>query len=700
MKFRSIRVANLRAVRLAEATDLQDFIVIAGQNGSGKSCVFDGMRLLKSVYGGYSHDEHMQWFGEFEINLQDRNAMRRMFRDPSQPVEISASLELASEECQYIVSNGADLVWPMAWERVTGQRIDHYAFNRMSIATQLEQWREPVEQMVKQILTELEVLKTTNVFDIALTITPDGSVAIIPCLPATVAFGVDDPEHLGVVEYQSASRSYTRQQLGGINLDSRAFQAERRQQRLYNSQAKYQNVKTELASGYLRALIAAESGSEVAGEDLNETLKELFQTFFPDKEYLGVRPLPGGSLEFPVQLPEGASHDIDDLSSGEKEILYGYLRLRNSTPRRSVILLDEPELHLNPSLLEGFTDFYYRHLGLAQENQLWLVTHSDTLLRQAIGNSNYRVYHMQTASACDDNQASSVLLDNDIERVVVELVGDLAAYRPHAKVVILEGTSIDGFDEMLIRRLFPEFAKQVNLVSAESKKRVRDLYAALNISAEQVGMPNRFFAIVDRDAEGFRSAPDDETAESESGTTESTWDVYHVENFLLEPTAIRAAVSSLSGTEKFASDEAVIAALRTAAAAIVDRLVLEEIQSEVNDRLVAAIEVGAPPTSVDIPKDILPSIEGSVQRIAAKGEEYSRESLEGRVTALREELEHYLESDGWMKRFPGRLILRRFVSEHVSSDYETFRNVVMDKMATSEYRPENMRSVLRAILDA
>jgi hypothetical protein len=279
------------------------------------------------------------------------------------------------------------------------------------------------------------------------------------------------------------------------------------------------------------------------------------------------------------------------------------------------------------------------------------------------------------------------------------LVGDLAAYRPHAKVVILEGKSVDGFDEMLIRRLFPEFAKQVNLVSAESKKRVRDLYAALNLSAEQMGMPNRFFAVVDRDAEGFRSAPDGE-GEGDSGTTETTWDVYHVENFLLEPAAIRAAVSSLAGTEKFNSDEEVIAALRTAAAAIVDRLVLEEIRSEVNDELVQAIEVGAAPTSTDIPADILPSIEGSVQRIVVKGEEYSHESLEGRVAALREELEGYLESDGWLNRFPGRAILRRFVGEHLSADYETFRNIVMDKMAISEYRPENMRSVLQAILDA
>lgn len=57
MKFHSLRISNLRAVRTFEIDDLKDFIVVAGPNGSGKSCVFDAIRLLKSVYGGYSADE-------------------------------------------------------------------------------------------------------------------------------------------------------------------------------------------------------------------------------------------------------------------------------------------------------------------------------------------------------------------------------------------------------------------------------------------------------------------------------------------------------------------------------------------------------------------------------------------------------------------------------------------------------------------
>jgi hypothetical protein len=694
LRFLSLKVSNLRAVRLFEADDLKDFIVIAGPNGSGKSCVFDAIRLLKSVYGGYQADEYMQWFGEFAINPQDRTALRAMFRDPSQPVEISATIAFSDSERDFLIENAADLVWPIAWQRATGQRMDHWSFNRMAIATQLAQHRDVVQGLIDTITAELKAELQSQTHELFVGITPDSNLDIRECVPAEVSFQAYEPQHLGIIEYHSAQRAYPRQPLGGINLDAREFENQRRTQSLYNWQAKYQNVKTELAAGYLRNLIAAESGETPhTGEDLNETLKELFRTFFPDKEYLGVRPRSGGSLDFPVRISDGAVHDIDDLSSGEKEILYGYLRLRNSTPRGSVILLDEPELHLNPSLLQGFADFYHRHLGVAQENQLWLVTHSDTMLRQSIGNSNYRVYHMLTATSSTGNQASEVLLDDDVERVVVDLVGDLAAYRPHAKVVILEGAGEDAFDETFVRRLFPDFARRVNLVSAGSKRRVRSLYAALNETAVQAGIANRFFAIVDKDAEAY-TPPDPHTQEF-------SWDVYHVENFLLVPAAIRAACATLMGHEVFDSDEAVLQALRTEAGELLDRLTLERIQAEVNEEVVQAINIKGAPDAQDVAESLMPSIQASGLRIAEVIAAATPEIVAERAEKVRAELGASLDSEEWASAFPGRLILKRFVNTHLNGvAYEPFRNVVLDKIAMSEHRPESMKAIFDQIVAA
>lgn len=696
MRFLSLEVRNLRAVERFAVEELTDFIMVAGPNGCGKSCVFDAIRLLKSFYGGYQQDEHMQWFGEFSINVQDRNALRRLFRDPTQPMTVVGVVDFAPEEAAYLRANVRDLAWPIAWQRVTGQRLDPWTFHQMAIATQLAQYQAPIEELLASIEVDVNAALDAGPQTLSLQINADGQLQMSESRPAEVAFQAYRPENLGIIEYHSASRTYARQEVGGITLDTRQFAEQRRQQTLYNWQGKYQNVKTELAAAYVRSLIAERSGTPDAsgGEDLNETMKQLFQTFFPDKTYEGVQPDPAGNLAFPVRLKTGQSHDIDDLSSGEKEILYGYLRLRNSTPRNSVVLLDEPELHLNPSLLQGFTDFYHQHIGQAQNNQLWLVTHSDTLLRQTVGNTNFRVYHMvAAASATGGNQAAEVVLDDDVERATIDLVGDLASYRPHAKVVILEGDAPTGLDVNMIKRLFPEVGRRVNLVSGGPKRRVRDLYRVLADAVEKAGVRNRFFAITDADADGPVVAA--------SGAQEFSWDAYHIENYLLDLGSLRAATLSLTGSDAFSSDDEVKAALADCAKLIVDRLVLQEVQTAINDQLRQALKVGAPPDSSSLAADLRPSIEASAKRIQEIAAELSLATLEQKVIDARGDLEAALQTDEWLQRFPGRLILHRYADKYVGKvKYETLANVILDKMVEKGIEPPGMKDVLARVLAA
>jgi hypothetical protein len=700
VRFHSLEVHNIRAVRHFEVDDLGDFVVVAGQNGSGKSCIFDAIRLLKSIYGGYSANEYHQWFGEAGINLSEPKSLVKLFRDQTEPIRIAATLSFAESEVTFLNENAEKLVVPVAWQEVTGQPADYYSFTRAAVATQLRQHYSDLNERVEQLSADLRAALPEKTFTISIEVYPSGEMRPAECKPAEIAFQAYEPENLGIIEYHSASRTYGRQQVGGINLDTRAFEDQLRQSRLYNWQNKYQNIKTELATSYLRNIIAREHGGdgdsdesdEVVSDDLNETLKELFQNFFPDKSYEGVQPQPGGGLEFPVRLASGEVHDIDDLSSGEKEILYGYLKLKNSTPRQSIILIDEPELHLNPGLLQGFTDFYYRHLGIAQSNQLWLVTHSDTLLRQAVGNANYRVYQMVPATATepDQNQAVEVVADDDVERVTIELVGDLASYRPHGKVVILEGETENGFDVSVVRRLFPDFARRVNLVSGGNKKRVGDLYSALADTAEQAGIKNRFFAIVDRDNDPPQALGLEPSAFS--------WDVYHIENYLLHPGSIRAVVKMLSGEDTFASDEEVVEALRACAAELVDTLAQERLIQEIDRAFIESIHIGGP----SLPEgsgDLMDSIGGSVERVSRLGETLSRDELNSRAMAHRKKLEEALEDGTWKRDFPGRLILRRFSNNYLAGRIEAsmFSNAVLDKMVELQVQPPSMKRVLEDI---
>ncbi|WP_176596469.1 AAA family ATPase [Sphingobium sp. 15-1] len=69
MRIEEIDVKNFRGIRELCLKGLKSTVVIAGANGSGKSCVFDAIRLLKSAYGGYQQNEWHHWMAEFQINF-------------------------------------------------------------------------------------------------------------------------------------------------------------------------------------------------------------------------------------------------------------------------------------------------------------------------------------------------------------------------------------------------------------------------------------------------------------------------------------------------------------------------------------------------------------------------------------------------------------------------------------------------------
>jgi AAA15 family ATPase/GTPase len=98
VQFHSLSISNFRAIKHFAIDDLGSFVVIAGQNGCGKSCVFDSLRLLKSAYGGYAANEYQQWFGEFQINLADLDQLRTLFRDAEQSIQIKATLSFTNDE--------------------------------------------------------------------------------------------------------------------------------------------------------------------------------------------------------------------------------------------------------------------------------------------------------------------------------------------------------------------------------------------------------------------------------------------------------------------------------------------------------------------------------------------------------------------------------------------------------------------------
>lgn len=90
-----------------------------------------------------------------------------------------------------------------------------------------------------------------------------------------------------------------------------------------------------------------------------------------------LRNLPGDQLDIRISTTHGTNFSFDSLSSGQKEIVSTLFLIWNATRTRpALVLIDEPELHLNPEWQREFI----RHLHeLAPQNQYILATHSEDI---------------------------------------------------------------------------------------------------------------------------------------------------------------------------------------------------------------------------------------------------------------------------------------------------------------------------------
>jgi AAA domain, putative AbiEii toxin, Type IV TA system/Protein of unknown function (DUF4435) len=694
MKIERLEIENFRAVRRALLTNLNDTVVVAGPNGCDKSCLFDAIRLLKSTYGEYQRNEWQQWFGEFHVNLQ----LLKLFHDRSREVRVSARFVLSQSEQDYIRTHCLELCKTLLWSTISPKGRYTAATNTPSLASQLREHGDKVDADASAASSAIIAQLERPYFDVDVSVSTSLDIRAANCELAEMVFSTYDPDHIGIIDFHGAHRNYQREQLAGINLNISSADNQLRQHALYGISSKYANIKSQMAGHYIRDLLMreAEQNPLPSGESLIETLKDLFGTFFPDKTFDGPHPLPDGGLEFPVALTSGAVHDIDELSSGEKEILYGYLRLRDTSPRHSILLLDEPELHLNPRLIKGLPQFYQRHLGKALGNQIWLITHSDAFLRQAVGQPEFSVFHMKGPTEVKENegQIAAIVAPDELGSAIMSLVGDLPSWRPEGKHVIFEGDQDVEFDVRMTCSLFPQFERLVNPIAGKSKSQVRRLHRLLE-DAEATGrLPGRFYAIVDGDGEvedDLRSA------------RIFTWNVYQIENYLLEPKYILCALRDLTRWEL--TEEQLTETLRECALSTLSDLVGHRLEQSANRSLVQEIKTRTSRKEGQIAAELGEAISLSVKRIKELSSSgLSFEALEREEKVIRNKLLQDLKEDSWRVTFKGRDILKRFVHDVVSKHvarigYEEFRDLIIGRMRDAKFEPHGRREVIHAILE-
>jgi hypothetical protein len=341
-------------------------------------------------------------------------------------------------------------------------------------------------------------------------------------------------------------------------------------------------------------------------------------------------------------------------------------------------------------LIQGLPQFYHKHLGRALGNQLWLLTHSDALLREAVAQPEFAVYHMHSPESLDGNQVQRITVGADVERATIDRVGDLAAYKPGAKVVIFEGGGDVAFDVAMTMTLFPDFAAKVNMISGTNKGRVRQLHLLLEKAASDAALPAKFFSICDRDSDPV----------SDTAACALTWNVYHIENYLLEPSFIRAAMQDALGADNsLSADESVESQLIDSARDTITELVRHELENWANAQLARALKTRSDRSKPIVAPTLARAVVDSVQRLTDIAGSLTESCIATREGELRESFGKDLVSGAWRCTFRGRSVLKRFTTRIGGNlSYEVLRNLILAKMRDASFRPSGMQEVLGKIL--
>ena len=695
MKIVQLEIRNFRAIDRVTIDSDSTMVVIAGPNGCGKSCVLDAIRLAKSVYGGYDRNEFRSWLGEFQIDPNSPADMKKVLRDKTKRALIQIVVTLHPTEVEYLRTNADEI----------GERT---AVNILHPNVVFEEWRQRLQasgQRAQQIISHIEDLAAALSRDLSqqldnathqgvVDIQTTGSVTLAANPVLQAVWSIYEPQSVGIVDYHGPQRHFSRESLGGVHLSLKTQEEGQKKSVLYNYAAKYANIKTQMATEYVIHALREQGGdNSLKGRELlSETLKELFIRFFPGKGFQGVTANDQGELEFAVTVQGGNKHDINDLSSGEKEILFGYLRLRNSSQHQSIILLDEPELHLNPKLIQGLPQFYEKYVGTDLDNQIWTVTHSDAFLREAISSNGTKVLHMRetTPGLVGQNQIQEISGRKEEENAILELIGDIAGYRPGGKIVVFEGEGSE-FDKRMAAKLFPAFDRKMNFVSGGNRATVRRLHEVLDTQSDH---SRATFSIVDMDDAAHVDANE------ERGMY--TWDVYHIENYLLEPSVILEVLNrtSLDGTA-FENEREVEEALQVIAKEHVEDMVEDWVRAKAHSAIRDAIKLkDRTKGGIDAAAKVARRVDESAYRISQLAKtELSSEQLQSIAAERRENLTAALnDSTEWKKVFRGRDILSTFTARFGKGlSYQAMRDMIVNAMSEGGHRPPGMLRILAAI---
>lgn len=607
MKVDRISIQDFRGIKNLKLDALGQLVLLTGPNGTGKSSVLEAIIRWKESVGPYFRPPPIQG---------------ALVRVGAETAEIEVQVSVTASEKAFLVRRG---VFP------SEDAVPNALSGSVGLNAGGSVYRREVEPGLQELLQTWDV------------------------------------PSVGVFEYLGPYRRLPPGWQDQISVNPIDAEVDM-QSRLYNVEGKYSYIKQYLLALSLRDLKhfkdTGDSIDSLAG------LKSVFDDFFAPKKLLGpdwVSTPQGTSFRILVETPLGAI-DVDQLSAGEQEIFSVFGNLDRLRLAGSVLLYDEPELHLNGSLERRLIPALEQLVG---NTQLIIASHSAQMSASAPLES---IVAMRMGG---ENQASKIEDENDRIEVFRLLGADVPVQLVARLLVFLEGEE-SSLDITLMRRLLGRQLPGVEFVVAGPANAIEAVSSRAGALMSQAARYEQFFAVRDRD---FLPQADVDRLVSDVEGRLHIWSRYHIENYLLVDEAISRALLRVGVSR---SAEEVAADLRGLADDLRETVTGQMLAASVNARVERFdLKVGGGEDPVQITKD---KIERSRDSFV---EQLGGDRLESLVTEVRREVEERWEEE-WRSFCPGRMLIRRLAGLHTLKGDHLVSLIVNELTSDESLQPKEI----------
>ncbi len=514
MRLRNLKISNFRAIREIDVAFGDAVNVIVGPNAIGKSTILEAVRLVKAMLAPRTANESQQALfslGAASPHVPNRLRMDAIAQDRTAPVVISCSFEFSDGEREYLKSNTPQIAKTLVQARM-GQA---FALPGALIAfLSSPAGKKALADATREIDQGwLEISELNGIVRLELTITPGVGPAstgsqIGPILLSTLE-ARNAPNQTNFT-YFPADRALPAGEQP-VQLGS-ADSAQQLESHNSQPQLKYARLKNNIFSS-----VIASDGNR---EELFAEIELIFAGLLKGRKIKRVGVNEIGLLSITVQDEIGREFDLDGMSSGEKGIILTFFTIDRSVARGGIVLLDEPELHLNPAVSKDLLPFILDKYAARKGLQFIICSHSPEILAGAIDRDECSLYSLVSGSMLTKVRRQ----DHDVINGALRELGT----SPIEELLFKGIVFVEGIDDAtILEAAFGDVFRKLKIKDVGGRGSIERQITALQSSESESTHNGRRFFIFDRD-----DAP---THLKSSGSTKILqWERRCLENYLID----------------------------------------------------------------------------------------------------------------------------------------------------------------------